>query len=280
MLETLQPYLERPVLYAPSTGRFWDDPHISKSMLEAHLNPNEEGASRKPAFLDASVKWIASIAPPDRYPALLDLGCGPGLYARRFDAAGYRVTGMDLSMRSIAYAREQAARNDRQIDYRMENYLELQEEAAYDLVVLIYCDYGPLSPEDRATLAKAVYRALRPGGVFLLDVFTPARHQGAPESRDWDYFPEGGFWSASPYVCLHSFMQYTAAQAVLNQHLVLTEKHLECYNIWEQCFTEQSLRAEMEAAGFSAAQVFGDVAGKAYSPESETLCMVLTKEVY
>lgn len=277
MLETLQTYLERPALYAPSTGRFWDDPHISKSMLEAHLNPEEEGATRKPAFLDASDKWIAGIAPPDRYPELLDLGCGPGLYARRFDAAGYRVTGIDLSMRSIAYAREQAERSGRQIDYRMENYLELRAEEAYDLIALIYCDYGPLSPPDRAVLARAVYRALKPGGIFLLDVFTPAQHQGTPESRDWAYHPEGGFWSAAPHLCLHGFLRYDSQQVVLNQYLVLTEQQLECYYIWEQCFTERSLRMEMEAAGFSSMQVFGDVAGKAYAPESKTLCMVLTK---
>ncbi|HOJ15222.1 MAG TPA: class I SAM-dependent methyltransferase, partial [Deltaproteobacteria bacterium] len=37
---------------------------------------------------------------------ILDLGCGPGLYTKRLSDAGYDVTGMDYSRRSIAYAKE------------------------------------------------------------------------------------------------------------------------------------------------------------------------------
>ena len=37
----------KPQLFEPGEALFWDDPHISKSMLEAHLNPNVDGASRR-----------------------------------------------------------------------------------------------------------------------------------------------------------------------------------------------------------------------------------------
>lgn len=56
----------KPRLYTPSLNKFWDDEDISKGMLEAHLDPNWDAATRKP-------KWL------DKF--LLDLGCGPGLYA-------------------------------------------------------------------------------------------------------------------------------------------------------------------------------------------------------
>ena len=96
MIRQLSGYLTKPQLYAPSTGEFWNDPHISKGMLEAHLNPQEEAATRRHEFLDRSVQWISKIAPPSRYKSLLDLGCGPGLYAQRFHEAGYSVTGVDF----------------------------------------------------------------------------------------------------------------------------------------------------------------------------------------
>ena len=86
----------KPELYAPSTSAFWDDEHISKGMLEAHLDPNWEAASRKHEFIDESVKWIESIAPSSQYRELLDLGCGPGLYAERFSNIGYSVTGRTM----------------------------------------------------------------------------------------------------------------------------------------------------------------------------------------
>ena len=47
MIAQLRAYLQKPRLYAPSTGEFWNDPHISKGMLEAHLNPQVDAATRK-----------------------------------------------------------------------------------------------------------------------------------------------------------------------------------------------------------------------------------------
>ena len=81
MFNTLRNYLVKPELYTPSTCPFWDEEHISKGMLEAHLNPELNAATRKHDFVDKSVNWIASIAPPVQFKNLLDLGCGPGIYA-------------------------------------------------------------------------------------------------------------------------------------------------------------------------------------------------------
>jgi len=94
MLSKLSNYLVKPELYAPGTGIFWDDDHISKGLLEAHLSPDWDAATRNHEFVDKSVNWIASIANPEKYNKLLDLGCGPGLYAERFHKAGYSVTGI------------------------------------------------------------------------------------------------------------------------------------------------------------------------------------------
>ncbi|WP_411681994.1 hypothetical protein [Clostridium thailandense] len=46
MLNELFKYLKKPELYAESSKEFWNDEHISKKLLEAHLDPNFEGASR------------------------------------------------------------------------------------------------------------------------------------------------------------------------------------------------------------------------------------------
>ena len=97
--------LQKPSLWQRSAEPFWDDEHISKGMLEAHLNPDWDAASRKHSFIDLSVKWISNIIPAGG--KILDLGCGPGLYTKRLSDMGYDVTGMDYSRRSIAYAKGQ-----------------------------------------------------------------------------------------------------------------------------------------------------------------------------
>ena len=142
----------KPAPFTRGEPLFWDDPHISAQMLDAHLNPDIDAASRRPETIDRSVKWlIETLGLKDGAP-ILDLGCGPGLYASRFARAGLQVTGVDYSQRSIDYATNYATKNKLNITYRYQNYLELNDENQYDAALLIYGDFCPLNPEQRTTL--------------------------------------------------------------------------------------------------------------------------------
>ena len=276
MFNELKKYTTKPKLYEPSTNKFWDDEHISKGMLEANLNPNWDAATRKPEFLDKSVSWISKIAPPPQYNSLLDLGCGPGLYAERFNAAGYAVTGVDFSKRSIAYAKEQASFNKSNIDYHYQNYLTIDYLEQFDVITLIYCDYAALSITDRLILLKKVYQALRPNGKFIFDVFTPLMRKD--ESRSWYYCEENGFFSEKPHICLESVYQYDDADSTeLRQFIVITEDNVDCYNIWDHFFTKEVLQSEIQTVGFSKFEFYGDVAGTGFLDTGETICGVFTK---
>ena len=277
MLKELSQFLNKPSLYASSTNQFWNDEYISKFVLDSHLNPGVDAASRKPEFIDKSVDWIASIAPPPQYRKLLDLGCGPGLYAERFNSAGYAVTGMDFSKRSIEYAKEQATAHNGKIDYFYQDYLTIDFDACFDVVTLIYCDFGVLSTADRATLISKAHRGLRAGGILILDVFTPARYDSRQEARDWNYQPDGGFWNERPHLCLNSFYRYDEDRTVLNQTIVIDESGVECYNIWEHCFTKDALLLEAQTAGFIQYKLYGDVSGKAFGEQGSIMCAVFTK---
>lgn len=271
--QLIQYFKHRPQLYAPSTAPFWDDPHISMMMLDAHLAPNIEAASRKHDFIDRSAGWIAArFCTPGA--AVLDLGCGPGLYTERFCKAGFTVTGVDLSQRSIDYAVKSAAEKGLSIDYRCQNYLTLDEENAYDLVTLIYCDFGVLSPADRAELLRRIYRALKPGGRLLLDGHTRAEH--SEERRSVNY-NKTGFWSVMPHLCIESNFLYTDTRNVLDQYVVITSDACQCYNIWNQLYTPESLVAELSSAGFTAPEVYDDVAGAPLAGAGDTVCAVVAR---
>jgi SAM-dependent methyltransferase len=276
MFTELKKYTTKPQLNSPSTNKFWDDEHISKGMLEAHLNPSWDAATRKPEFLDKSVNWISEIAPSSQYKLLLDLGCGPGLYAERFSSAGYSVTGVDFSKRSIAYAKEQTLLNKSNIEYRYQNYLTIDYVEHFDVITLIYCDYAVLSITERLNLLKKVYQALKPKGKFIFDVFTPIMRKA--ESRSWQYNEGSGFWSEKPHICLESVYQYDDEdKSELRQCIVLTEETVNCYNIWDHYFTKEALLSEIQTAGFNTYEFYGDVAGKEFSDTGETICGVFTK---
>lgn len=276
MYSKLEKYLLKPALYAPSTGKFWDDKHISKGMLEAHLRPELNSATRKHEFVDKSVNWISDIAPPSQYKSLLDLGCGPGLYAERFSNAGYSVTGVDFSKRSIAYAKEQSLLHQSNIDYHYQNYLTIDYTEKFDIITLIYCDYASLSITDRLILLEKVYQALKPNGKFILDVFTPRMRND--ESQSWQYYDDGGFWCEKSHICLESTYQYDDEdETELRQCIVLTKQTVDCYNIWDHFFTKEKLLAEMQPLGFRAFEFYDDIAGKEFSDTAETICGVFIK---
>lgn len=49
-------FLQKPEPFTTGEELFWDDPHISKGMLEAHLNPTIDAASRRPVTIENTVK--------------------------------------------------------------------------------------------------------------------------------------------------------------------------------------------------------------------------------
>lgn len=271
MIDKLFELLQTPVLWQRSTEPFWDDEHISKGMLEAHLNPEWDAASRKHSYIDASVKWLAGII--SAKGTVLDLGCGPGLYARRFSDMGYDVTGIDYSRRSIAYAKSQ----DTKTEYLYKNYLELDYIDMFDAVTLIYCDYAALTPDERETLVQRAYKALKPGGLFILDVFSEKKFINKTNKTSWTLFKNGGFWSAEPHICLEATYLYENNTVAANQCVIIRNGEVKEYLIWDTVYTIQKLTDEVSPFGFKVKGVYDDVCGKPYTSEADTLCFVLEK---
>ena len=276
MFDRLADLLVRPALYAPDSGSFWADPYISEILLDIHIDPERDSATRRHEFVDKSVQWITSIAPPARYAALLDLGCGPGVYSERFNNAGYIVTGIDFSRRSISYAEVQAALGKYNIEYLCQNYLTIDYTRQFDIVTLIYCDYSALSATDRNTLLSKIYRALKPGGRFIFDVFTHKMRK--PECQTWYYSENGGLYSDKPHLCLESVYQYDDDDKTeLRRSVVITDDSTRCYNVWDHFFSRDEIVREVLPAGFSAYEIYGDIAGGEYTDSGETICGVFTK---
>lgn len=274
MSALLRECLRTPTLYEETAQLFWCDPDVSPQLLAAHLDADNPMASRPPHFIEASAEWIASVAPVGRYPRICDLGCGPGLYAERMARRGYRVTGVDISPMAIEYARASAARNGLAIDYAVCDYVDLRAEHSADMAILAYCDYGALPEKSRGKLMRNVKGLLRPGGIFVLDVFSARHYENARELRSWDVASSGGLWTAEPHVCLHERKKYRN-HVLLDRYIVQTSSKVKAYNIWTTCFGPESLAREAANAGFTVIDITGSIAGDALDPAGDTICVVL-----
>ena len=277
MNKLLLEYLsKRPEVYEVTELKFWDDFHISKGMLAAHLNPELESATRKYSFIEKSVNWIKEITSGGNGKKLLDLGCGPGIYAELFAEKGFDVTGIDISGRSIDYAKENTIKKESNIKYYKKSYLDMEYTEEFDVITLIYCDFGVLNPAEREKLLKKIYKALKPGGILIFDVFSEKEYQMKEENTNWSY-NNGGYWSENPYVCLYSFRRYDETATFLEQYVIIEEENIKCYNLWNHAFSTEELREDLEKAGFDKYEFYNNVSGESYTKESSVICTTAYK---
>jgi len=249
LFEKLLQYANRPVLFAKGTANFWDDPHISEHLLAAHLNPTWDAASRRPETIDKTVAWINSEFLPAQ-AKILDLGCGPGLYAERLASLGHEVTGVDFSKRSIDYATKSAQEKGLGIGYHYQNYLEINYSEQFDLVMLIYCDFGALTDIERGLLLQKIYMALKPGGIVIFDVFTEDFSTGVKEGQSWEV-TESGFWAKGLHCTLEQTFHYVEAKVQLSQTIVMRDNGTyDVYRIYDSYFSEDDLYQLLTTCGF------------------------------
>jgi SAM-dependent methyltransferase len=223
------------------------------------------------------VNWLIKNLALKAGDSILDLGCGPGLYAARFARAGLQVTGVDYSHRSIDYAINYASENSLDITYRCQNYLELKDESRYDAAVLIYGDFCPLNPEQRAKLLQNVYRALKPEGKFVLDVSTREQRKRLGNKNNW-YALENGFWKPGPHLVLEEGFDYPEESLWLDQYTVIEATgKVSVYRNWFQDYTPETIRTELEQGNFIVESLCGDLTGQPYTEENEWIGLITRK---
>jgi len=272
---------QRPEPFSVSTVRtLWTDPHISAQMLAWHLDPMAPLASRPAAVIDAGVTWMADRLGIGADTRLCDFGCGPGLYTSRFaERHGAQITGVDFSARSIAHAREVAARAGLSITYHEADYLTFSTEDRFDVITLIFSDLCPLSPTQRQGLYGIWREHLAPGGRVVFDVVSRARFETLSEGMTAGRRFMDGFWAAGDYVGIQETFLYDAESLSLDRYSIVEadDRAWVVYN-WLQHFTPETIAAELVGAGFVVEDIYSDLTGTPFDPASPDIGVVARVE--
>jgi len=278
VFKVLKEVNDRPAPFQFYTAdELWTNEHTSKHMLEYHLNESIDASSRKKSFIERSVEWIVSHFTVDKNTEIADFGCGPGLYTTRLAERGAIVTGIDFSDNSLMYARQVAAEKGLNINYVLTNYLDFEIIDSFDLITMIMCDFSALNPEQRKKMLLKFNSLLKSDGSVLLDVYSLNSFNQKEESATYELNQLNGFWSPDDYYCFVNTFKYEKEKVILDKYTIIEETRKRVVYNWLQCYSKDSIRSEFEDNGFKIEELYADVAGKAFSPESTEIAIVAKK---
>ena len=165
----------------------WFDGYFEEEWLdEIALNIPEERTRKE-------VDFVLERLELEQGARVLDVACGHGRHSLELARRGFRVTGVDLSPRSIELAREAAASEGLDATFVERDARELDFYAEFDASINLFTSVlGYFDEEaDNRRVVEAVARALRPGGSFLVDTINLLSLARGFQELHWQEFESG-----------------------------------------------------------------------------------------
>lgn len=161
--------------------------------------PTISQAVESPADAARAVQWILGRAGLKAGARVLDAPCGFGRHSLELARQGYKVTGVDFNETELGRARETARAAGVSLNLVCQDMRDMDFAGEFDLAVNLFSSIGYFSDDEDRLLLDRFWRALSPGGVFVLD--TRNRDQCVrsmpPEERqrfeDWTLRIENSF---------------------------------------------------------------------------------------
>ncbi len=227
----------------------WDDPAFSERMLKEHLDQSHGAASRRLPEIRGQVQvmleWLR-LGPGGR---LLDVTCGPGLYAAEFARRGIAVTGIDFGPASLRYAAELC--KDLPCRFVRGDVREMNFAGdGFDAAIYLYGQFTVLRPDESMDVLRRIRAALRPGGWLLLEILDDEKFD--KKDSAWWYTDRGGLWGDFSYLHLGERAWDPVQRAAVERfHILNLESgELQVYGLSDQAYTAAQVTRMLHEAGF------------------------------
>lgn len=235
-------FLKELQLFERSKASIWTDKYISKELLKCHLDEFSDGASRTAEKREKIINFLKENMA--RGSKVLDLGCGPGLIDFELEKLGYKILGIDFNVESMDYAIKNKKLEN--IEYIYKNYLTEDLKGKFDVVLMIYCDFGALIPKEQKILLKKIHDLLTDDGIFIFDVFIKTSGSNAQKSsksfKRWAFSNGNDFWNKDPYLFLEEIKVFKNENAVGRRYFVIDQNNKSKeFILWDQYYDKNSI---------------------------------------
>jgi SAM-dependent methyltransferase len=203
--------------------------------------------------------------------ALLDLCCGPGRHSVEFARRGLTVTGYDFSPEYLAEAAASAKKKKITLRLLRGDMRLLKFRAEFDAAVNLFTSFGYfLNYSDDLKTLKGVSRALKPGGLFLIDLINGAYVKKHFRPREW--------WEQQDH-----FLLEQAELTPDGAHSTWTRINKrggkpQSRTFFSRLYDRARLGAALRAAGLKPVKFWGDFRGAPLSDERNRLICLAKKD--
>lgn len=135
----------------------------------------DKETSRELRFLEFALRKKASRL----VKRVLDIACGGGRHIVALAQKGYDCTGLDYTAERVEMAKSRAARSKVSLELKRGDATKLSYQNMFDAVQALNILFLLPSDEEVEKCIAGVYRALRPGGIFVCNIFNAF----GPEAR-------------------------------------------------------------------------------------------------
>lgn len=256
----------------------WNDPAFSERMLQEHLSQSHDLATRRTFIVEAHADFIHEEILRGRTTHILDLGCGPGLYAHRLARLGHHCVGIDFGPASIQYAKQVSESEGLGCRFICSDLRKTNFEMGYGLVMMIYGQFNVFRRLDARDLLQRSHDALTSGGRILLEVQTEELLRSAGDAAATWYTTNTSVFSDRPHLVLNErFWDERSRTSTERWHIVdlesgaVTRQALSC-----EAYSIAELSSLLSAVGFHCVEAFPVLKG---SPQDSPMFAIVASKI-
>jgi SAM-dependent methyltransferase len=144
-------------------ARYWWDELFGDDFLRTMDRLTDAQVRNEVAFIEESLGV-------QKGGVILDLACGSGRHAVEMAVRGYNVVGYDLSLAMLARAADEAHDRKQKLNFLHGDMRDMGFEEMFDGIYCWSTSFGYFDDEKNQLVAQRIHRALRTGGMLLLDL--------------------------------------------------------------------------------------------------------------
>jgi SAM-dependent methyltransferase len=222
--------------------------------------------------LQKEVDFIDDSLAMEKGARLLDIACGTGRHAVELAKRGYDVVGLDASEAMLDLARQGSKGAEPGVSFNLGDMRELSYEEQFDGVYCWDTSFGYFDDERNAQVVTGVWKALRMGGQFLLDVV----------NRDYivRQAPSVAWFEGDRCICMDEMhVDNITSRMRVKRTMILEEGRTREIEYSIRVFSLHELGRMLHEHGFRVAEVSGRIAtpGVFFGAESPRVLILAEK---